>query len=44
MVFHLGHHVLDEAPSGLLPVRLLRVDLHSGETTELGEVALPQAS
>jgi hypothetical protein len=43
MVFHLGHdalHVLDQAPSGLSPVRLLRIDLPSGETTELGKVAL----
>lgn len=43
MVFHLGHdalYVLDQMSLGLSPVRLLRVDLSTGMTTELGKVAL----
>lgn len=43
MVFHLAHdalYVLDQAPSGLSPVRLLRIELSTGVTTELGKVAL----
>jgi hypothetical protein len=43
MVFHLAQDalfVLDQAPSGLAPVRLLRVELSTGVATELGTVAL----
>lgn len=43
MAFHQEQsalYVLDQAPSGLAPVRLLRIDLVTGFTTSLGKVAL----